>query len=271
MTEPLEHALNAADITVAQLEVFFLVLVRVSFIVFLLPFLNNKAFQARLKVGLSFFIAVMLYPQLKDVSYIVNPAAGTIFYYVLQECMVGILIGFSGQFLFAFVEFGGEIINREIGLSPMPVLNPATGENSTSMSRLIVMIFSIVFLGSGAHFFFFEALYLSFIDIPMGGLVMNSRVFALSATLLVSESILYGFRFAAPVFTTMFVSAVAMGFMSRIMPQMNIWIVSVPLKIFVGVVTLLYAFPLMYKLFQQVFDKTHGYMTGIIKAAGGAL
>lgn len=265
----LQQALSTVELTTLKFELFFLVLVRVSFIVFLLPFLNNMNVGNMAKSGLSFFVALCIFPTLDVHQIAVMPGAGYLLYLVIRECMVGAIVGFVGYFLFAFVEFGAEIINREIGLNAMPIIDPASGEYSTELTQVIVMTFSILFLISGGHTVLFEAVQESFNYIPLGGLRYQAQPIAWAMTTMVSESILYGFRFAAPVFVCMMLLALGMAFMSRVMPQMNIWVVSVPIKVVVGIMTLIYALPLMFKLFGLVFARVHQYLLLMLKLAGG--
>lgn len=265
----LQRAFSTVDLTVLQMELFFLVLVRISFMVFLMPFLNNMNVGTVVKSGLAFFVTLCIFPTLDHTQVQVLPGAGNLLYLVIRECMVGAIVGFVGYFLFAFVEFGAEIINREIGLNAMPILDPASGESSTELTQVIVMTFSILFLISGGHTVLFEAIQESFNYIPLGGLHYQSQPIAWAMTTMVSESILYGFRFAAPVFVSMILLALGLAFMSRVMPQMNIWVVSVPIKVVVGIMTLIYALPLMFKLFGMVFARVHQYLLLMLKLAGG--
>jgi flagellar biosynthesis protein FliR len=265
----LEQALNSAELAIAQAEMFFLVLIRVSFIIFLMPFLSSDLVLLRIKVGLSFFISLAVFPLLQESVLTIHPGTVHIFILVLKECLIGILIGFVGQFLFSFVEFGASIMNRDIGLSQTPIIDPSTGTETYELSQLLVNIFSVIFLIAGLHRYFFEILMDSFEHIPLGSMQFHEDKISWIAISLVSESILYGFRFAAPVFATILVSLLGMAFVSRIMPQLNIWIVSVPIKIGLGIITLYYSLPLMYTIFESVFGRLQSYGRLLIRIGAG--
>jgi flagellar biosynthetic protein FliR len=217
---------------------------------------------------LSVFLALAIFPTLETHQVLVQEGAGNLLWWTLRECIVGILVGFVGYFLFAFVEFGAEIINREIGLNAMPIIDPGSGEYTTELTQVIVMTFSVMFLVVGGHVYLYHAIQQSFIFIPLGGLHYDAQGMAVAATALVAESIMYGFRLAAPVFVCMLLMGIALGFMSRIMPQMNVWIISVPLKVFVGIGTLIASLPLMYQLFGLVFERCYQYLHAILKMNG---
>ena len=114
------------------------------------------------------------------------------------------------------------------------VLDPTTGENTQVLSQLYSYVTAMVFVMLNAHQWLFAAIYKSFQAFPLstewiftGGL--TSPILHMSASMF---SI--GISMTLPIFCVMFVSEVLMGFMSKMMPQMNIFMVSLPLKIYLG-------------------------------------
>lgn len=265
----LEQAASILDVTVAQLELFFLVLVRMSAMVFLFPILKNRNVSARLKVGFAFILSVVIFPHLKDTQIPYTPEVAHLILIVMKEVAVGIIIGFAGGLLFVFVDFGGEVINRNVGLSMMPMLNPETGENSTSLTQLIMFIFLIMFLLNNHHFFFIEVMAESYTYIPVMGLEWDAQKFSHVFTYMVSEALVTGLRLAAPVLVTTLLVLLGLAFMSRAMPNLNVWMVSMPVKIFIGILTLIYVFPMMYQLFDQYLASLQWNILTLMKIGGG--
>lgn len=265
----LNYASSLADMSIAQFELFMLVLVRMSGMVFLLPFFKNETVLTRFKVGFAVIFSIIIFPLVKDTQIPYTPEVGHLVLFVIKELAVGMLIGFACSFLFVFVDLGGEVINRNIGLSMMPVLNPQTGENSTSLTQLIMFLFTIIFLVQNNHFFFVEVMAESFEFIPPLGLDFQAQKLSHMFTYMVSESLVTGMRLAAPILVTTLLSLLGMAFMSRAMPNLNVWMMSVPVKIAVGTVTLIYVLPMMYQLFDKHFSKLQWNILALMKLGGG--
>jgi flagellar biosynthetic protein FliR len=265
----LAEALSVVDISLLKFELFVLTLIRVSAIVFLMPVLSGSKVIPQVKIGLVFFITLALFPNVNTAGLVIQEGTGMIFWLVIREAMVGVVMGLTGMFLFSHVDLAAEIINREMGLNQAPIMDPVRGENSSVLTTLLVNIFTVAFLLSGFHVFFFELLAESFERIPLTGLVWDAEKWSgLMITLLV-ESFIYGIRLSAPVFAAILVSLIGMSIASRIMPQLNIWILSIPVKIGIGCLVLYYSLPMMYSLFEGVFGRIHLYGDWVLDQAGG--
>jgi flagellar biosynthesis protein FliR len=251
----MESLSSFTDWTFFQLEVFFLVLVRVSAIVFLLPFFSSGNVDPKVKAGLSFFLAYIFFPTI-PAQVLPMPEGGVGFFMmVLWEVSTGLIIGMAANLLFLAFQIAGEIMDREIGLSMVQLMNPITEEMSTGFAFLQLMIFSVILLLSNGHFYFIQAIHESFVRIPIAGLEPDLGRMSGLFTTIVSDAFVIGLKAASPLLAVTLLSSLGMAFMARIMPQMNIWLVAVPLKIFVGVITLIYTLPMLYKLFFWTFER----------------
>ncbi len=260
----LESALNLVDLNLLRFEIFVLVLIRVSFMIFLMPVVSGDHVITQVKVGLCFFIALAINPWVSIDGIVIQAGTGIIFWLVLKEAMVGIIMGMTGNFLFTHVDVAAEIINREMGLNQAPMIDPMRGENSSAMSLFIINLFTIIFLLSGYHLYFFEIVKDSFDKIPLTTLGWKPEKWMMLFLTLFVESFLFGIRMSAPVFSAILVSLIGMSLASRIMPQMNIWILSIPVKIGLGVLILYYSLPMMFNLFESVFGRLHLYSQWIL-------
>ena len=121
-----------------------------------------------------------------------------------------------------------------MGLSADQALNPASGGNSPVITQAYTFLASMLFIALGAHQWLFSAIYNSFKTMPVG------YTFAFSPELIgqivsVSGQIFgIGLSIALPIFGILFITDALLGFTSKMMPQMNIFMVSLPLKIYLG-------------------------------------
>jgi flagellar biosynthetic protein FliR len=258
------------DFTVAQIEIWILVLIRVSVMVFLLPLLTTEEVPTRFKAGLSFFLSIVLFPLLPATA-ISMP--GNIFEYVLmglKEVYIGAVMGFASTFIFAGLRFAGSWIDSETGFNMTQIMNPVVGEEDTALTHLIFILFILMLLSTGAYAFYLQALAESFRIIPLTGAHMASNDLLAVFARLTTESFLLGMKVAAPVVATLFISSIALAIIARIMPQMNVWMVGMPMKLALGMMTLVFALPLMWQAFLKQQNALHVYWIGIMRLMGSA-
>lgn len=257
----------ATELAVEKIEIFMLVLVRISFIIFLIPAFNLKEIPTSVKAILSLVLGLLVYPQLPHVGFVIADSTVFFFLLVLEQALVGILIGFTSSFLWFFVVMGGSHMARDIGIT-QGGMDPITEEHSDYVSSLLLIIFFVIFLASGAHYFFIRILFESFQYIPIGHLAWDMRSFAGALTLLSASAFVMSFKLAAPVMGTLLVVTVVLGLMNRVMQQFQAWILGVPIKVVLGVVVIIYAFPLMEKLFDANFEMLQRALLFLLKQGG---
>jgi flagellar biosynthesis protein FliR len=258
------------DFTVAAIEMWLLVLIRVSAIVFLLPILNSDEVPTRLKAALSFFLSLILFPSLPAMTLAIPPNFMSYVMMAVKELYIGLVMGFAGTFVFAGLRFAGSWIDAETGFNTMQIINPMAQEEDTPLGHLLFILFILLLLCTGGYAFYFRAMAESFLHIPLagaeaatGGMVEVFLKMSLSAFLL-------GMKVAAPIITTMVVSSVALAVIARIMPQMNVWMVGMPMKLALGMMTMVFALPLMWQAFLREQDDIHGYIIAMLRLMGGA-
>jgi len=261
-------ASSITDLAIEKIELYILALVRVSTIIFLLPAFNvGNAVPAVVKAALSFMLAFLVFPQMPLVSF--NIANSPVFFFmiVLEQVFIGLVIGFATSFLLYFAVMGGEFIARDIGLM-QGTMNPFVEFQSNIYSILLPMLLLVIFLASGSHFFFIRVLFESFQYIPMGHFVWDTRNFALILIMLSASSFVVAFQFASPVIGGLFLCSVSLGLMNRVMPQMQVFILGIPIKVFVGTLILIYSLPLLVQLFKANFEQLQRALLAILRAGG---
>ena len=121
-----------------------------------------------------------------------------------------------------------------MGLSADQALNPTSGGNSPVITQAFTYLASMLFIGLGAHQWLFAALYNSFKSMPVGYIINFSSNFIEQIVIITSQIFALGLNIALPIFGILFITDVLLGFTSKMMPQMNIFMVSLPLKIYLG-------------------------------------
>lgn len=248
------------------LAVFLLVLVRSSAIFLIAPVLGNQSTPARVKVGLSFMLALIFTPLLMahplkiDVT---NPWELAVA--VFDELLLGLLIGFIAQLLFVAIEFAGQLVGLQMGFSMANVMDPQSHAQVAVTAQFYLFVGILVFMLMDGHHWVLLALDKSFDTIPLGTFHLDAR--ALGALLDASSELFWvALTLMSPVLGVLALGEVAMAIVARIMPQMNIFVASFPVKVWLGVVTMALSFPLVVDYMGGMTERS---FAALMKFVGG--
>lgn len=256
------------DFTVVQIELWLLVLLRVSMLVFLLPILATEEVPARLKAAMSFFLSLILFPLIPETSVDIPSGLAGYFMLAIREVYIGLVMGFAGTFLFAGLRLAGAWIDQETGFASVQLFNPMAQEEDTPLGHLLFLLFIMLLLSTHGYAFYLKAMAESFRIIPLAS-AQEATAGILTVFMRMSTSaFVLGLKVAAPVVTTLFVSSIALALIARIMPQMNVWMVGMPMKLGLGMLTTLFALPMLWQAFLGEQVKLHEYWVTLMRLMG---
>jgi flagellar biosynthetic protein FliR len=149
------------------------------------------------------------------------------------EMMIGLVIGLGMGIVFLGAELAGALIGQQAGLALGQVFNPLLENDTTALGQLFFLVHLMIFLAIGGHRQLMQALLETFNAIPVLSFRHDERIVSLAADLLSSAFIL-AIRLAGPVLIALTLTTLAMGFVSRAMPQLNILSVGFSLQILVA-------------------------------------
>jgi len=231
-------------------QMFVLVFFRVTSLCFIAPIFGNKVVGARVKVGLGFFIAVVLMPLLMGARRPSLHAWSSLPMLIVQECSVGFMIGLISSLLFAATSLSGEILGRHMGFGLARLIDPNFGGQASVVAQFENLVALMLFLAIGGHHLLVMALADSFDIVPLGGVQCDSGM-ALELVHVTGRIFPLAIKITAPAFAILMVTTVVIGIVARCVPQMNVLIVGLPLRIAVGLIGLAACVP----MFSYVFDK----------------
>ena len=136
--------------------------------------------------------------------------------------------------MFIGVELGVNTFAIQMGLSADQALNPTSGATSPVITQAYTYLATMIFLASGAHQWLFAAIYNSFKSMPVGYVINFSPAIVEQIIVVTGQIFSVGLGIALPIFGVLFITDILLGFTSKMMPQMNIFMVSMPLKIYLG-------------------------------------
>lgn len=217
-----------------DLEYFLLIFTRVSCFVFIAPFFGMNDTPARIRIGISFFVSMLLYQVLTPAPAVIF---GTVMEYaliVIKEALTGFLVGFGANICMAVVNFAGAVADMETGLSMVTLLDPTTRENTSITGVLYQYVFMLMLIASGMYRYLLGALADTFSLIPVNGAVFHSESLLNSMVQFMSDYIIIGFRIILPIFCTILLLNAVLGVMAKVSPQMNMFAIGIQIKILTG-------------------------------------
>ena len=209
-----------------------LVFVRISGLMLAAPFFNQQAFPLRVRVLFAFVLAYSL------TGLVAEPLPAHVFHAfgfmaaVGVEAMTGLVMGFAVQFVFFAVQFAGEIIGFQMALGIAQVFDPVNGQSANPMGRLLSRFFMLMFVPVDGHHAVLRALGQSFAVVPLGGASIQA-----SGPLLLDwtgDFFTLALRLSAPFMIVIFLIDVTLGVFARIVPQADLFSLSLPLKLGLG-------------------------------------
>jgi flagellar biosynthetic protein FliR len=220
--------------TLDQFLLFLLVLGRVGGIVAATPMFGGKLVSGRIKGGMVFAITLVLFPVVS--GNLSTPLPSGILSFgllMIKESLIGITLGILSQMIFAAVEFCGHLVATQMGLSIALQFDPTIGMQVSALSVFQNLLAMLLFLSLDAHHIFFRAMMESYTRIPLGGIHASPELLSFFIAT-VSNIFVVGIKLAAPVAVSLLAATTVLGIMARAFPQMNVFLVSMPLNIGLG-------------------------------------
>ena len=216
-----------------DLELFLLIFVRVASFVYIAPFFSMSNTPSRVRVGLAFFISVLLYQTGPEQEAAYDTLTGyTII--VMKEAVTGFLIGFGANLCTAVISFAGQIADMEMGLSMASLFDPATKQQTTITGVYYNYMVLLLLMISGMHRYLLKALAETYELIPINGAVFHDDALLQALITFMGDYIIVGFRICLPIFAVMIILNAVLGILAKVSPQLNMFAVGIQMKVLVG-------------------------------------
>jgi flagellar biosynthetic protein FliR len=247
-----------------QIVLLFFIMVRVSAILFTMPFLSARNVPVLLKAGLALTVSLMLMPQLSVTPPTLPSSPIGFALGVASEVGIGLIIGLAVQLLFVGIQMAGQIAGFQMGFAIANVVDPVSSLQIPMLSQFIYLFSMVLFLSLDLHHHFLKALMDGFEIIPFWGATFNGSIFELMMKL-ASDIFVIAAKIGAPVMVAMLLTSVALGLIARTVPQMQIFIVAMPLKIILGLIFLGLSIPFCASFLQDAFVALGRTVQGMIR------
>jgi len=221
------------ELITSELLGFALVVTRISAFLLIAPVFGWRTIPVRIKVAVTVLLGIFF--SVTGLSHFeagqVTPIEAVLL--LADEASYGFALGLIASVLFSVVKIGGRIIERQMGLAMAQVLDPFTGERSQPLGSLLEMIFILIFLSANGHHIFLLLIEKSYEAFPAGH-IPTIAVLARGVVSATSAMLTASLRLAAPILAAFILLLVALAILARIVPEMNIFFISFPLRVGLG-------------------------------------
>jgi len=220
-------------LAVANFDAILLIFIRMTGLFILSPVFGRQNMPAIFKIGFSFFLTVIFVSTINTFSLDYQDSLLLYAVYAAKELAIGIIMGYVTYVIVSGIYLGGQLIDMQIGFSFANVVDPITNIQVPLTSNFYYTYFILVFLLINGHHMLIRALFYSFQVLPIEKLTFSGAVIP-ELTSLLGEMFGIALRIAAPIICAIFIADVVLGILSKTMPEMNVFMLGMPIKIIVG-------------------------------------
>lgn len=215
---------------------FFLILMRMSGFIFLNPVLGRKNIPSVAKTGLVLGLTVTVFStaQAQGVTADVDAETSLIFGIVLvKELVIGGLLGFIMTLFDMVMTFAGTVIDFQIGISMAMVYDPQTGAQIALSGNILQIFYLLLFFAVDGHLALIKILVTSGDVVPYGAAFLSQGA-AWMVLDIFAQCVVLAIRLAFPLIAFEFIMQIGVGILTKITPQINLFVLSIQLRLVVG-------------------------------------
>jgi len=256
--------LLSLNLPIEQIYRFFFILVRVAAMLAVIPFFESRNVPVLVKSGLAMTVTWLLLPQVRALPPSLNASPVLFALGLASEVMIGLIIGFMLQLVFVGVQLAGQTAGFQMGLAIANVVDPASSMQIPILSQFLNLFALMIFLSLDIHHYFIKALVDSFGIIPFWAARFDGNIFKFLVWT-VSNAFVIAVKIGAPVMVALLLTSMALGLIARTVPQMQIFIVAMPVKIIMGLLFLGFSLPFCANYLRDVFVGLGHMLQGVLR------
>jgi len=239
------------DITTTLLFPLFLVFCRLGAALVVFPGLSDDAIFTRARLLLAFGASMVMFPLLAPTLPPLPPSLSGMVFLVFAELIIGLLMGLGARLFMAALSLAGELIAFSAGLQASTLFDPGSNSSSGAPTVFLTLCGGVLILALGIHHDVIRAIAVSYTTFPAGTLPPVADVNAAVTQIFADFSVL-GLQLAAPVVVAGLLTTALFGLLNRLIPQLQVFFVSVPLTVIIALALLAASLPLMLDVWGNV-------------------
>jgi flagellar biosynthetic protein FliR len=252
------------DIIFKNYMLFLLVFARMSGMILFNPFLGKRNVPVMIKMGLALFVSLITMPLINFTS-ADSPTFFVFIIAVLKELFIGFTVSFIMQMFISMVFISGEIMDLQLGIGMSKIYDPQSNISMPLSGTIYNIMYILMFFSTDSHFTLIRIITRSCEVFPPGfGFIslehINDIVFLFGDILILS------LKLAIPVIAIEILAEAGLGIIMKVVPQINVFVVGLPLKLLIGLFMIVLVLPATSRLFEASADYMFDNMEKILES-----
>jgi flagellar biosynthetic protein FliR len=241
-----------------NIDILLLIMVRCVGFFVLLPIFSGANVPAYTKIAFSLLTSYLVFSSgiVTEVTY--DPSTLGYFYLLVIEFLTGFVLAFAVYIVFMAFYMAGQIIDYQIGFSMVSVLDPVTQIQVPITGNLLYMLILLTLVTTHGINHIIGAFLYSFEKIPPGGanMLANEGMLNMAVDIIVNFMVV-GVKISMPILGTILVLDVGLGILVKAVPQMNVFVVGMPIKLLIGLAVFIIIVPIFSTIYENIFWESY--------------
>ncbi|WP_319796853.1 flagellar biosynthetic protein FliR [Nitrobacter sp.] len=212
---------------------FMLVFARIGAMVMLLPGFGEGFIPVRVKLAIALLLTLIILPLHRSAYHVDMQSVAPLAVLLVHEIIIGVVLGATARVTLAALQVAGSIIAQQLGLGFVTSVDPSQGQQGALMGNFLTLLGIALLFATDSHYLVISALNESYRIFSPGELMPSGDVAAL-ATRAFAAAFKIGLQLSAPFLVFGLVFNIGLGVLARLMPQMQVYFIGVPLSILIG-------------------------------------
>jgi flagellar biosynthesis protein FliR len=235
---------------------FLLTFARVGTMVMMMPGIGEMNMPARVRLTIALILAAILLPA-HQAAYTINLSAlGPVIMMLFQEIVIGAVLGLTARLAISGLQVAGSVIAQQLGLGFVTAVDPTQNQQGLLVGNFLAVLGVTLIFATDMHHLVIAALNDSYYIFAPGEVPIVGDI-AKHITQVIAGSFKIGIQLSAPFLVFGLLFNLGLGVLSRLMPQMQVFFIGLPLSILLGLLLLLFVIGAMMGTFT-------GYVEGVL-------
>lgn len=212
---------------------FMLMFARTGTMVMLLPGLGERSVPVRMRLTAALLLCALVLPLHRDAYQVSFGSFGPVIGLLLGEILIGVVLGLTARLCLSALQVTGSIVAQQLGFGFVTTIDPTQGQQGVIVANFLTLLGIVLIFATDLHHLAIAALGDSYVLFRPGELPATGDMAAL-ITRLIAGAFSIGVQISAPFLVFGLLFNVGLGVLSRLMPQMQVFFVAMPLSIFAG-------------------------------------
>ena len=260
---------NFLTLTQDKIIIGMLILTRISGLFISGLFFGHTAIPIPLKAMLILILTLIMSSMFFEEAPPIKFEVINMTFLMFKEMLVGAILGFASNIIYWAARFGGGLIDMDMGFQAGMMFDQNAGA-PTLVGEFYALITLMIFLYLNGHHFLIEALFISMKVVPLTTFMITESTLTILFKTIISFMML-GLKIAAPVTISIFNTNLALVLLSKVSPQMNIFMLSFQVKVAVGLLVLSVSVPVVGIVSKQALELIQTEITTFLMTLNPAL